>query len=206
MKKTVCVALVSAILLLLFGCDRSHLCSLDVLCTGSAGIVAEGETLSSFSFTSKGFNLQPLEFYTNIDFSDTEEGGSNANVYKFGLAASETRTHILSLKLTDANKYVIDFLRVGIVIDGEARVYKDYDKTEDLAEGENDELLPEFFSSKSEIFTRLSLDLTEGEIKEVSVFIWLEEAELYDKDGKRYTGWADKSYKASPIKLTLEIN
>ena len=38
-----------------------------------------------------------------------------------------------------------------------------------------------------------------------TIFIWLEESELYDENGERYTGWADKSYNASPIMLSLEV-
>lgn len=63
-----------------------------------------------------------------------------------------------------------------------------------------------FFNSDSEVFNNITVDIPAGEVKEVTVFIWIEESELYDRNGNRYTGWADKSYKASPIVLNLEIN
>ena len=37
------------------------------------------------------------------------------------------------------------------------------------------------------------------------VFVWIEEAELYDENGQRDKGWADKSYNATPINLNLGI-
>ena len=51
----------------------------------------------------------------------------------------------------------------------------------------------------------MTVELSAGESKEVIVFIWIEEAELYDKNGDRYTEWADKSYDASPIMLSMEL-
>ena len=161
--------------------------------------------LSSFNFSNEGFNHQPLEYYSNIDFTNTESNVSNANVNKIEIASSTKDTYNLSLKLIDANKYVVDFLRIGIIIDGQLSVYKYYDKSEELYHKENDPDSILHFDSKSEIFSELTVDFSAGEIKEIIIFIWIEEAELYDRNGERYTGWADKSYNASPIMLSIEI-
>lgn len=206
MKKTVCSILILVLLFSLVSCDTTHLCSLDVLCSNeNASIVVNGEASDSFNFSNEGFNHQPLENYSNIDFTNTESNVSNANVNKFEIASSTNDTYNLSLKLVDTNKYVVDFLRVGIIIDGELSVYKYYDKTEDLYHKENDPDSILHFNSKTEIFNDLTVDISAGESKEIIVFIWIEEAELYDGNGERYKGWADKSYNASPIMLSMEI-
>ena len=205
MKRTVCGILIIIFLFSLVGCDRSHLCSLDVLCSNeNASIIVDGEEVDSFNFSSNDFNEQPLENYSNIDFLSGENDAVNAKIHKFEIKSEAGATYDLSLKLVDANKYVVDFLRVGVVIDGVAHVYKDYDKFEELYQTESDDGLLRF-NSKNEIFNDLTVSLSAGEAKEITVFIWIEEAELYDRNGERYTGWADKSYKASPIVLNLEV-
>ena len=206
MKKTICSILILFLLFSFVSCDRSHLCSLDVQCSNeNARIVVNGEAFDSFNFSNEGFNHQPLEYYSNIDFTNTEGNVSNANVNKIEIASSTKDTYNLSLKLVDANKYVVDFLRIGIIIDGQLSVYKYYDKSEELYHKENDPDSILHFDSKSEIFSELTVDFSAGEIKEIIIFIWIEEAELYDRNGERYTGWADKSYNASPIMLSMEI-
>lgn len=205
LKKAICSILISILLFSLMSCDRSHLCSLDVLCSNeNASLIVEGEKVNSFNFSSNELNQQPLEKYSNIDFTSEENNNSNSKVYRFEISSLAEDTYNLSLKLVDANKYVVDFLRVGIVVDDELKVYKDYDKFEELYQMESDDELLHF-NSKSEIFNDLTVDFSAGETKEVVVFIWIEESELYDKNGERYTGWADKSYKASPIVLSLEV-
>ena len=206
MKRTICSILISVLLFSLVSCDRSHLCSLDVLCSNkNASIVVDGEASDSFNFSSEGLNHLPLEKYSNIDFQNAESNASNANVYRFEIASLTNDKYNLSLKLVEANKYVVDFLRVGIMVDGELNVYKYYDKREKLYHEENDPDSILHFNSKSEIFSELTVDFSAEEAKEIVMFIWIEEAELYDKNGERYTGWADKSYNASPIMLNLEL-
>ena len=206
MKKTMCGILISAFLFSLVSCDKTHLCSLDVLCSNeNASIVVNGEAFDSFNFSNEGFNHQPKENYSSIDFTNTESNVSNANVNKFEIASLTDDTYSLSLKLVDVNKYVVDFLRVGIIVDGQLRVYKYYDKSEEIYHKENDPDSILHFNSKSEIFSELKIAFSVGETKEIVIFIWIEEAELYNKNGERYKGWADKSYNASPIALNMEL-
>lgn len=205
-KNTVCSFLILVLLLSLVSCDRSHLCSLDVLCPNeNISIIVNGEVSDSFNFSSKDFNMQPLENFSNIDFTDNKNDNSNIKIHKFELASLTNDTYNLSLRLVDANKYVVDFLRVGIIIDGELTVYKYYESSEKLYYKENDPDSILHFSSKSEIFNEVIVDFSAGETKEIVVFIWIEEAELYDKNGERNKGWADKSYNASPIMLKMEV-
>ena len=195
MKKTVSCILLSALLFAFASCDRSHLCALDVLCLNeNVTIAVDGQKSDSFNFSSNEFNQQPLENYTHIDFTAIEDNSSNAKVYKFGITSMSNDTYNLSLKLIDSNEYVIDFLRVGIVIDGELRVYKYYDKHEELYHKENDPDSILYFNSKSEIFNESAVNFSASETKDIIVFIWIEEAELYDNNGERYKGWKDKSY------------
>ena len=190
----------------LVGCDKSHLCSLDILCSNeNISVIVEGESYKSFTYSSNAFNSQPKDRYSFIDFTANEDNNSNAKMHKFEITSLVDDTCNLSLKLVDANKYVIDFLRVAIIIDGELRVYKYYDKNEEIYHKEDDPDSILHFNSKSDIFNGLTVELSSGEPKEVIVFIWIEEAELYDKNGERYTGWADKSYDASPIMLSMEV-
>lgn len=206
MKRTVPFILILALLFSLFSCDISHLCALEVISFNkSASIVVEGDAFESFSFSSEEMNHQPLERYENIDFT-AEDNTSNAKVHKFGIASETGGAYRLGMSLVDANKHVIDFLRIGILIDGEVKVYQDYDKYEDIYGREQNSAQVLFFNSDSEVFNNITVDIPAGEVKEVTVFIWIEESELYDRNGNRYTGWADKSYKASPIVLNLEIN
>lgn len=206
MKKTVCGILSLVLLFVLAGCDKSYLWSLDIRSSDEkVSIVVDGEASDSFSFSSNDFNRQPKANYSNIDFSKTENNDANVKIYKFELTSSTSDTYSLSLKLVDANKYVVDFLRVGIIVDGELRVYKYNNIFEEIYHKENDPDSILHFKSKSKIFNGLSLELSAGEPKEIVVFLWLEEAELYNKKGERYTGWADHSYDASPVMLDMEI-
>ena len=206
MKKIFFGILISFVLMSLFGCDKSHLCSFDIICYNeNISVIVEGESYNSFTFSSDDFNRQPKDRYSFIDFTDNEYNNSNAKIHKFEITSLVDDTYNLSLKLVDANKYVIDFLRVAIVVDGELRVYKYYDKNEKIYHKEDDPDSILHFNSKSEIFNDLTINLSTGESKEVIVFIWIEEAELYDNSGERYTGWADKSYDASPIMLSMEV-
>ena len=206
MKKTIYSILISVLLFSLFSCDTTHLCSLDVLCYNeNASIVVDGEAFDSYNFSYEGFNHQPIEKYSYIDFTNIESNASNANVNKFEISSLTNDTYNLSLKLVDANKYVVDFLRVGIIVDGELNVYKYYEKSEEIYHKENDPDSILHFNSTNEIFSELMVDFSAGETKEIVIFIWIEESELYDKNGERYTGWADNSYDASPIMLNLEL-
>ncbi len=206
MKRMICSILLFVLLFSFVSCDRSHLCSLDVVCSDeNISVVVDGEAHDSFNFSSNDFNRQPLENYSQIDFYDTKSNSSNANIYKFEITSLVNDTYSLSLNLIDENKYVVDFLRIGISVDGKLRVYKYFDKREEIYHKENDPGSILHFNSKSEIFSELEIDISQGESKQITVFIWLEEAELYDKSGERYKGWADKSYDASPIRLSMEI-
>ena len=118
MKRTVPFILILALLFSLFSCDKSHLCSLDVTSSNkSVSIVVDGESLNSFNFSSNELNHQPLERYENIDFT-AEDNTSNAKVHKFGIASETGGAYRLGMSLVDANKHVINFLRIGILIDG----------------------------------------------------------------------------------------
>lgn len=206
MKKIVAFIIMCFTCFTLVGCDKSHLCSFDILCSNeNISVIVEGESYNSFTFSSDDFNSQPKDRYSFIDFTANEDNNSNAKMHKFEITSLVDDTCNLSLKLVDANKYVIDFLRVAIIIDDELRVYKYYDKNEEIYHKEDDPDSILHFNSKSDIFNELTVELSSGEPKEVIVFIWIEEAELYDKNGERYTGWADKSYDASPIMLSMEV-
>lgn len=61
------------------------------------------------------------------------------------------------------------------------------------------------FKSKNEIFDNLEISFEENETKEMVVFVWIEEAELYDENGQRDKGWADKSYNATPYQFEFRL-
>lgn len=206
MKKVVCSILVLVLLFVLVSCDRSYVCSFDVLCSNeNINVVIDGEVTDSISFSGSDFNAQPSAQYSNIDFTNYENNVSQAKVHKFEIVSLTDGTYSISLKLVDANKYVVDFLRVGIIVDEELSVYKYYDEHEKLYHKKNDPDSILHFNSENDIFNELTVNLSAGESKEIVVFIWIEESELYDENGERYTGWADKSYDASPIMLSMEI-
>ena len=206
MKQILAFIIMCFTFITLIGCDSIHLCSFDILCSNeNIRVTVEDKSYDSFTFSSENFNRQPLTRYSYIDFTVNDENNSSAEMHKFEFISLTDDTYNLSLKLVDANKYVIDFLRVAIIIDGELRVYKYYDQNEKIYHKEDDPDSILYFNSQTEIFNELTFELKAGEPKEVTVFYWIEQAELYDKNGNRYTGWADKSYDASPIMLSMEV-
>ena len=206
MKKFNLLFILVLFIILLSGCDKIYICELDVKSSNSeVNFVVDGEiVINHYQFTEKNMNRSPLDNYSNIDFT-LKESYSIANVFKFEILSSSDKTYNLSLELNEANKYVIDFLRIGIVIDENVKVYKYYEDSEKIYHRENDPDSILHFKSKNEIFDELSINLKANEQKEILFFVWIEEAELYDKDGNRYTGYKDKSYDASEIYLKFEI-
>ena len=209
-KKPICSILIViflfSLVISLVSCDIGYFCSLDVLCSNeNASIIEKKKKVNSFNFSGVQLNRPPLQNYSTMDFTSKESDGFGANIYRFEVSGSDKDTYNLSLKLVEANRYVVDFLRVGIIIDGELRVYKYYDKHETIYHKENDPDTLLHFHSKRVIFNDLNVDFSADETKEIVIFVWIEEAELYDKNGESYTGWKDKSYKTSSISLSLEI-
>ena len=73
MKRTIGCILILIFLFSLASCDRSHLCSLDVLCSNeNASLIVDLEKVNSFKFSINELNQQPLEKYLNIDFTSEE--------------------------------------------------------------------------------------------------------------------------------------
>lgn len=207
MKKLLALILSMIFLLLCFaGCDKSYNTSLNVVSSNKSIRILDGEEkTTSKNFEDSDFNRQPTENYANIDFSGSEKSQSNAKIYKINLNSTTEDNYTLSMYLTQPNKYVIDYVRVAILIDSELKVYKYYDEKEGIYHKDNDTDTLLHFKSKNEIFDNLEISFEENETKEMVVFVWIEEAELYDENGQRDKGWADKSYNATPINLNLGI-
>ena len=206
MKKSILNILILFVVFILVGCDRSYLCTFDINSLNeNIKIVNNDEELSYYSFSSDDFNRQPKEYYSNINFFDYENDNSNAKKYKFEIKSLVDNTYNLSLILTDDNKIVRDLLRVGLVVDNKLYVYKYYDKNENIYHKENEPNSLLHFNSKTEIFNDLKVNIAKDNSKEIILFIWIEESELYDSNGERYKGWDDKSYQATPIMLNMDI-
>ena len=189
------------------GCDSTYTNALDIQCSNeNVRVIVDGEASDSYSFSSSLFNNMPLTKYKYIDFESKDDSQHNVKIRTFQLASTVNATYNLSLKLVDANHYVVDFLRVAILIDGELRVYKYDNLFEEIYDKENDPDSLLHFHSRSEVFNDVAVTLSADEAKEITVFYWIEEAELYDRNGKRHTGWSDKSYDADPIYLSLDIH
>ena len=110
MKKIVTFIIMFFAIFSLIGCDTSHLCSFDILCSNeNISVIVEGESYNSFTFSSNDFNMQPKDRYSFIDFMTDENKNSNAKMHKFEITSLVDETYNLSLKLVDANKYVVDF-------------------------------------------------------------------------------------------------
>ena len=151
------------------------------------------------------FNNGEKEYHSIINLFSAERKPLGLTKQKFELLSQKDNTYNMSLKLLNNNKYVVDFLRVAIVIDDSLKVYKFYDKNEVIYHKENDPDTILHFNSETEIFNDLTVDLLENESKTIKIFAWVEEAELYDARGNRYTGYRDHSYDADTIMLSLEI-
>ena len=210
MKKSICVILMAVLLLCFTGCDRSYTCSLDVQCAGNDHwLIVDDVEQDEYCFSLEMFNSWPLTFYSSIDLrSDGEDPDWHEDDYmkeRFEVYSYVDDTYTLTMELNDSDKYLLDFLRVAIIVDGELRVYKYNNWFEKIYHEENDPDTILHFNSKKEIFDDIEMHLSAGESKEIVIFYWLEESELYDRNGERLRGWADKSYDANSIYLKLNI-
>ncbi len=207
MKKICSLIVLIGIILTLSSCDRMYVYSLDVKSLDeNLSYVIDDEMYNSYQYYLNKLNWGFKREYSEMDFfSDDNDFTLHSLMYQFELLSQIDNTYNMSLKLLNNNKYVVDFLRVAIVIDDSLKVYKFYDKNEVIYHKENDPDTILHFNSETEIFNDLTVDLLENESKTIKIFAWVEEAELYDARGNRYTGYRDHSYDADTIMLSLEI-
>lgn len=206
MKKIICSVLIIFSLMLIVGCDKSYINSLDIVSNNeNVTIIINDEELNNYNFNGRYFNWFPYTNYSSIDFTDINNNNLQTINCKFILKSTINHTYNLSLNITEDNKYVTDFLRVAIIMDNQVLVYKYYEENEHIYHKEDDPDTLLHFNSENEIFNNLSVDLLEGEEKEVVVIYWIEKAEFYNSKGEYKKGYSNKSSSATPIMLKLEI-
>ena len=205
MKRITACALLLVLLFLLVGCDTVHTYSLDIAIKNeNISVLVDGVEHDTYQLADRYFNHAMMANYSNIDFDSYEED-LYVQKYVFSLKADASDTYNISLKLIDANKHVVDMVRIAIIIDGQVNVYKHNDLLERIYHEENDPDSIIAFKSMQVVFEDIALYIEGGEVKEIAVFVWIEEAECYYITGRRRTGWADHSHDATPVELLMEI-
>jgi hypothetical protein len=204
MKKIYSLIILIGIMLTLSSCDIEYVYSLDVKSLDeNLNYIIDDEMYESYQYYYRTMNFQFKTNYSDIDFLGNDIGLSMP--YQFELLSKVDDTYSMSLKLLNNKQYVVDFLRIAVIIDDTVKVYKYYDENEVIFHKENDPETILHFNSETEIFNDFTIDLLENEPKTIKILVWIEEAELYDARGNRYKGWQDHSYYATPVELSLEI-
>ena len=207
MKKITIVIVICVLLFALVGCDIGNETILDVVCNDeNVKIIVDDAPLEQHTFVITGMNHWPQSSFPRIDFTGLENLESS-HKFRFEVVSSVSGTYNLTMKLNDDNSALLDWLRVAIAVDGELKeVYRDNSISDNIYQKQNDPDFIKSFESKKIIFSQFTLDMIADSAREVVVFIWLEEGELYDSFGTRYTGWAANMSGASHIDLSLEIS
>lgn len=204
MKKIWSLIILIGIMLTLSSCDKRYVYSLDVKSLDeNLNYIIDDEMYESYQYYCDFMNFNCKTNYSDIDFLGNDIGLSIP--YQFELLSKVDGTYSMSLELLNNKQYVVDFLRIAVIIDDTVKVYKYYDENEVIFHKENDPETILHFNSETEIFNDFTIDLLENEPKTIKILVWIEEAELYDARGNRHKGWQDHSYDATPVELSLEI-
>ena len=204
MKKIYSLIIFIGIMLTLSSCDKMYVYSLDVKSLDeNLNYIIDDDMYESYQYYCDFMNFNCKTNYSDIDFLGYDTALSMP--YQFELLSKVDGTYSMSLKLLNNKQYVVDFLRIAVIIDDTVKVYKYYDENEVIFHKENDPETILHFNSETEIFNDFTIDLLENEPKTIKILVWIEEAELYDASGNRHKGWQDHSYDATPVELSLEI-
>ena len=200
MKKLIIYLVIVLITVFLIGCDRSYHSYLTINSSNEILLSKTDE------FSENTNNLYYSNNYLNDNHIASYKNLSNAIIYSFFIKSSRDINAKLSLKLNDANNYLLDYIRIAIEIDEEFIVYKYFDKNEIVHDEDNEYENTNYFISETDVFKEYDLPLIIDDSKNVIIYIWVEETELYDKNGNRLTGRKDHSNDISQIDLLLSID
>ena len=208
MKKITIVIVICVLLFALVGCDIGTETILGVQCNDeNVKIIVDDAPLEQYKFEITGMNRLPQSSYPHIGLTEDDYIFGSPNKFRFEIVSSVSDTYNLTMKLNDDNSALLDWLRVAIAVDGELKeVYRDNSISDNIYQKQNDPDFIKSFESKKIIFSQFTLDMIADSAREIMVFIWLEEGELYDSFGTRYTGRAASMFGASHIDLSLEIS
>ena len=209
MKKISIIIVLCILLFVLVGCQPrpARIDSLNIVRSDeNVKIGVNGEYYDSYKFEEQ--NKTDVREFDDIDFYDYDsEHGDVTTSYRFSIVSSESATYNLSLELVDANRYLIDLLRVAIVIDGGLiGVYKYNNWYDPPIQRIHDPEFTTFFESKKVVFNQLSIDTFADTANEIAIYVWFGHGEMYNVLGQRYTGWFYWPSRANNLQLNLEIS
>ena len=124
MKKICSLIVLIGIILTLSSCDRMYVYSLDVKSLDeNLSYVIDDEMYNSYQYYLNKLIWGFKREYSEMDFfSDDNDFTLHSLMYQFELLSQIDNTYNMSLKLLNNNKYVVDFLRVAIVMDDSLKV------------------------------------------------------------------------------------
>lgn len=209
MRKIILIVLLLFMLFSFSACDRNYNYYVQVVSTDEVFLYyideedAKNELLDEKSLFNSYFGTE----YKDINFDDLQNNNTRWYVGCFTFKF-ETSNDIIDLKmeLIDADKYLLDFIRVGVIFQDEIYIYKFYDKKEQMYDKENDPLSILHFENSSLITDSLNFDVIKDEFNELSIIYWIEEGEGVTPNGDLDKNYSKQRYKMGDMNLKISIS
>lgn len=209
MRKIILIVLLLFMLFSFSACDRNYNYYVQVVSTDEVFLYyideedAKNELLDEKSLFNSYFGTE----YKDINFDDLQNNNTRWYVGCFTFKF-ETSNDIIDLKmeLIDADKYLLDFIRVGVIFKDEIYIYKFYDKKEQMYDKENDPLSILHFENSSLITDSLNFDVIKDEFNELSIIYWIEEGEGVTPNGDLDKNYSKQRYKMGDMNLKISIS
>ena len=208
MKKIILLVLFVLMGLSLVGCDRGWDYNVSVISTDDISLYdidsldEKQEIKQEISLFN---NIYETE-YKNIKFDDLDDNyHGRKGYYKFNYKTSK-ETIDLKIELIEADKYLLDFIRVAVKYEDELYIYKFYDEKEEIFDKENDPTLIKHFESKSLITDKLNLNVLKEELNELTIIYWIEEGENVTSTGEINNSYKKGIYKIKSMNLKISIS
>ena len=209
MRKFILIVLLLFMLFSFSACDRNYNYYVQVVSTDEVFLYyideedAKNELVDEKSLFNSYFGTE----YKDINFDDLQNNNTRWYVGCFTFKF-ETSNDIIDLKmeLIDADKYLLDFIRVGVIFQDEIYIYKFYDKKEQMYDKENDPLSILHFENSSLITDSLNFDVIKDEFNELSIIYWIEEGEGVTPNGDLDKNYSKQRYKMGDMNLKISIS
>ncbi len=209
MRKIILIVLLLFMLFSFSACDRNYNYYVQVVSTDEVFLYyideedAKNELVDEKSLFNSYFGTE----YKDINFDDLQNNNTRWYVGCFTFKF-ETSNDIIDLKmeLIDADKYLLDFIRVGVIFQDEIYIYKFYDKKEQMYDKENDPLSILHFENSSLITDSLNFDVIKDEFNELSIIYWIEEGEGVTPNGDLDKNYSKQRYKMGDMNLKISIS
>lgn len=209
--KKILILLLLFLTIFLSGCDGGFICFITVISENSNLKILDNEQMLDIYEIDYGpLNNYPFGNYSSIDFTNTDQYSQHAYVFTIKLINLDydNNNYMLSMNLKDPRKYndyMLDFSRIALVVDEQLTVYKFFEKNEVIYHKENDPDTILHFNNMNEVCNNYEIKINSNETKEIILFVWLEQSEQYDKDGKFSKRINNRFFNAGPMQLDITI-